>query len=123
MSAHPIEALLRPPVEVWSAATAATCATICILAPWALFMTPGVAYGAAALFGLLAWHRGRQAWRVLRYQRHMRALPRYRMRADQIPWSPSRLFLGRGFAWGQKHTQRLRDTLRPELRLLICTQN
>lgn len=72
------------------------------------------AYGAAALFGLLAWHRGRQAWRVLRYQRHLRALPRYRMRAAQIPWSPSRLFLGRGFAWGQKHTQRLRDTLRPD---------
>jgi len=120
MSAHPIEALLRPPVEVWSAATAATCATICVLAPWALFMTPGVAYGAAALFGALAWHRGRQAWRVLRYQRHMRALPRYRMRADQIPWSPSRLFLGRGFAWGQKHTQRLRDTLRPELRSYLA---
>ena len=99
MSAHPIEALLRPPVEAWSAATAATCAAICVLAPWALFMTPGVAYGAAALFGLLAWYRGRQALRALRYQRHMRALPRYRMRADQIPWSPSRLFLGRGFVW------------------------
>ena len=119
MSVHPIEALLRPPVEAWSASTAAIGATICVLAPWALFMTPGVAYGAALLFGWLAWHRGRQAWRVLRYQRHMRSLPRYRMRADQIPWSPSRLFLGRGFAWGQKHTQRLRDTLRPEVRTYL----
>lgn len=82
-------------------------------------MTPGVAYGAALLFGWLAWHRGRQAWRVLRYQRHMRSLPRYRMHADQIPWSPSRLFLGRGFGWGQKHTQRLRDTLRPEVRTYL----
>ncbi|MCB1726686.1 MAG: conjugative coupling factor TraD, PFGI-1 class, partial [Gammaproteobacteria bacterium] len=91
MSVHPIEALLRPPVEAWSASTAAVGAAICLLAPWALFMTPGVAYGAAFLFGWLAWHRGRQAWRVLRYQRHMRSLPRYRMRADQIPWSPSRL--------------------------------
>ena len=119
MSVHPIEALLRPPVEAWSASTAAVGAAICLLAPWALFMTPGVAYGAAFLFGWLAWHRGRQAWRVLRYQRHMRSLPRYRMRADQIPWSPSRLFLGRGFAWGQKHTQRLRDTLRPEVRTYL----
>ena len=119
MSVHPIEALLRPPVEAWSASTAAIGAAICVLAPWALFMTPGVAYGAALLFGWLAWHRGRQAWRVLRYQRHMRSLPRCRMRADQIPWSPSRLFLGRGFAWGQKHTQRLRDTLRPEVRTYL----
>ena len=119
MSVHPIEALLRPPVEAWSASTAAIGAMICLLAPWALFMTPGVAYGAALLFGWLAWHRGHQAWHVLRYQRHMRSLPRYRMRADQIPWSPSRLFLGRGFAWGQKHTQRLRDTLRPEVRTYL----
>ena len=119
MSVHPIEALLRPPVEAWSASTTAIGAAICLLAPWALFMTPGVAYGAALLFGWLAWHRGNQAWRVLRYQRHMRSLPRYRMRADQIPWSPSRLFLGRGFAWGQKHTQRLRDTLRPEVRTYL----
>ncbi len=119
MSVHPIEALLRPPVEAWSASTAAIGMAICLLAPWALFMAPGVAYGAALLFGWLAWHRGNQAWRVLRYQRHMRSLPRYRMRADQIPWSPSRLFLGRGFAWGQKHTQRLRDTLRPEVRTYL----
>ena len=54
MSVHPIEALLRPPVEAWSASTAAIGAAICLLAPWALFMTPGVAYGAALLFGWLA---------------------------------------------------------------------
>ena len=47
--AYPIESLLRPPVEAWSAATAALCALICCLAPWALFMTPGVAYAAILL--------------------------------------------------------------------------
>jgi len=51
MSRHPIEALLRPPVEAWSAGTAAICAGICLLAPWALFMTPGVSYAAAGCFG------------------------------------------------------------------------
>ena len=44
----------------------------------------------------------------------MRSLPRYRMRADQIPLvAEPAVSRARGFAWGQKHTQRLRDTLRP----------
>jgi len=111
---YPIDALLRPPVEAWSAVVAAVAAGICVAAPWALFMTPGVAYGAAGLLGGLAVHRGRQAWRVIRYQRHMRSLPRYAMKAAKIPWSPTKLFLGRGFEWGQEHTQRLRDAQRPE---------
>ncbi len=37
------------------------------------------------------------------------------MSAGQIPVSRQRLFLGRGFRWTQKHTQRLQDTLRPEV--------
>ncbi|ACR67578.1 hypothetical protein NT01EI_0336 [Edwardsiella ictaluri 93-146] len=37
------------------------------------------------------------------------------MSAGQIPVSGQRLFLGRGFRWTQKHTQRLQDTLRPEV--------
>ena len=50
MSQHPIEALLRPPVELWSMLVAFAAATIAILAPWALMMPPGVAYGASASF-------------------------------------------------------------------------
>ncbi len=44
----------------------------------------------------------------------MRRLPTYRLRADRIPLSRHKLFLGRGFRWNQRHTQRLRDTIRPE---------
>jgi conjugative coupling factor TraD (TOL family) len=114
MSRYPLEALLRPPVELWSALAASAVGTIALLAPWALMMPPGLAHGtAAALFALAVW-RGRQGWRVLRYQRHLRQLPEYHIRAAQIPVSRSKLFLGRGFRWTQRHTQRLRDTLRPE---------
>ena len=63
--------------------------------------------------------RGRQAWRVLRYQRNMRRLPVYQMRSRQIPLSRRKLFLGRGFRWTQQHTQRLRDTLRPEVQRYV----
>ena len=64
---------------------------------------------------LFALVRGRQAWRVLRYQRRLKYLPPYRLKHDRLPLSHRKLFLGRGFAWSQQHTQRLRDTLRPEV--------
>lgn len=53
--------------------------------------------------------------KVIRYRRNLRRLPRYVMSTRQIPVSRQRLFLGRGFRWTQKHTQRLQDTLRPEV--------
>ncbi len=115
MSTHPIEALLRPPVELWSTLVAFATAAIAMLAPWALMMPPGVAYSAGAVLMLIGMIRARQAWRVMRYQRNMRRLPTYRLRADKIPLSRHKLFLGKGFRWSQKHTQRLRDTLRPEV--------
>ena len=115
MSRHPIEALLRPPVELWSTVVAFATVAIAILAPWALMMPPGVANGAGAVLLLMGLIRGRQAWRVLRYQRNMRRLPTYRVRSHKIPLSRRKLFLGRGFRWSQKHTQRLRDTIRPEV--------
>ena len=119
MSAHSIEALLRPPVELWSAGVALAAAAIAILAPWTLMMPPGVAYTAAAVLMGLGWIRGRQAWRVLRYQRNMRRLPTYTLRSRKIPVSHRKLFLGRGFRWTQQHTQRLRDTLRPEVQRYV----
>ena len=78
-------------------------------------MPPGVASSAGAVLALIGLLRGRQAWRVIRYQRNMRRLPTYTVRANQIPVSRRKLFLGRGFRWTQKHTQRLRDTIRPEV--------
>ena len=115
MSEHPIEALLRPPVELWSTLAAFAAAAIAILTPWSLMMPPGVAYGAGILLLSMGLVRGRQALRVLRYQRNMRRLPTYKVGSSKIPLSRRKLFLGRGFLWSQKHTQRLRDTLRPEV--------
>jgi conjugal transfer pilus assembly protein TraD len=119
VSAHPIEALLRPPVELWTASVSFAAGAIALLAPWALMMPPGVAYLAGACLFLFGLFRAKQAWRVLRYQRNMRRLPTYRIRADQMPVSQHKLFLGRGFRWTQQHTQRLRDTLRPEVRRYV----
>jgi len=116
---YPVEALLRPPVELYSAAVAAAAGVLALLAPSAFLMTPGVARGAACVLLGLAAVRARAGFRVLRYQRNLKRLPRYTIRACRIPVSRTRLFLGRGFRWSQKHTQRLRDTLRPKVQCYL----
>jgi conjugative coupling factor TraD (TOL family) len=116
---YPLEALLRPPIELWSSLCAFGTAFIAVLAPWSLMMTPSVGYGTAALLFIFGFARGAEALHVLRYQRNMRKMPEYVLTAKEIPVSQYRLFLGKGFLWQQQHTQRLRDTLSPKVRRYV----
>ena len=116
---HPLEALLRPPVEFYSAFVGFMAAGIAVYAPWSLFMTRGVAWTVAGVLFFFAWTRFRAGYRVLRYQHNLKRLPIWSLRADQIPVSDRRLFLGKGFRWTQQHTQRLRDTIRPDVRKYV----
>ncbi|MFW5443991.1 MAG: type IV conjugative transfer system coupling protein TraD [Methylococcaceae bacterium] len=116
---YPLEALLRPPIELWSSLCAFGTAFIAVLAPWSLMMTPSVGYGTAFLLFIFGFARGAEALYVLRYQRNMRKMPEYMLTAKEIPVSQYRLFLGKGFLWQQQHTQRLRDTLSPKVRKYI----
>ncbi len=90
---YPVEALLRPPIELWSVLCAYGTATIAIMAPWSLMMTPAVGYGTATLLFLFGSIRAKDAFYVLRYQRNMRKLPEYSLTPDQLPVSYRRLFL------------------------------
>lgn len=110
-----IEALLRPAVELNTTVVAGMAAYVCVQAPWAVALAPSVSYVTASGFAVLSVVRARQGMKILRYRRNLTRLPRYVMSAGQIPVSRQRLFLGRGFRWTQKHTQRLQDTLRPEV--------
>lgn len=112
MSKHPVEALLRDPVELWSAVAGYSGAVFAVLAPGALMMTPSVALAVALLLVLFASVRAYQAYRLIRYHRGLRQLPRYVMSSSQLPTSKKRLFLGLGFRWDERHTQRLYDTSR-----------
>ncbi|MEH0834864.1 type IV conjugative transfer system coupling protein TraD [Pectobacterium cacticida] len=110
-----IEALLRPAVELNTAVVSGMAAYVCVQAPWAVALAPSVSYVTAAGFAALVVTRTHQGMKIIRYRRNLRRLPRYVMSTKQIPVSHRRLFLGRGFRWTQKHTQRLQDTLRPEV--------
>ncbi|MCK0513219.1 type IV conjugative transfer system coupling protein TraD [Aromatoleum buckelii] len=114
MSQGTIEAWLRPPIEIWSALTAASCGLVALVAPWALMMPPDLGLGTAGLAFGFSGLRARQAWRVGRYQY---GLTRYKVTTiapHKLPRVPGKLYLGEGFAWGQQHTQRRIDATRPQ---------
>lgn len=104
-----IEALLRPPVEFYTTIVCTICALLCIFTPWAVALEPSVGYGLAAGFLWLAIKRGFEGYRIVKYHRNLKRLPFYALSSKQIPVGKKFLFLGKGFQWGQKHTQRLHD--------------
>ncbi len=108
-----MEALLRPAVELYSALAAFACAALAVLAPQLLMLPGGLGVGCAAVLVALGLVRAVQGLRVLRYRAHLMRLPHYRLSCARIPQRAHKVFLGRGFRWSQKHTQRLRDTLHP----------
>lgn len=104
---HPIDNLFRPPVELVSAATALGATVALVNVASTLGLSSAVTFaGCANLLAISLW-RARQALRVLRFQRNLRLLPTYQVTSDEIPWSPTEMFLGRGFWWEPHHTQRL----------------
>ncbi len=104
---YEIEVLLRPPVEIYSALVAGLGAVVALDMPASLMMTPSVGYVTACLLGCVCLYRSGQCWRIIRYQRNIKRNPRYILAAKKIPISNYGLFLGKGFRWTQKHTERL----------------
>ncbi len=114
-----MESLLRPAVEIYSATVAGSATFICLTAPWSVALAPSVSWVTAAGFGVLALKRTSQGLKILRYRRNIRRLPRYALTSDQIPVSRRHLFLGKGFQWSPRHTQRLMEARRPECEIYV----
>ncbi|WP_338544738.1 type IV conjugative transfer system coupling protein TraD [Pseudomonas benzopyrenica] len=111
---HALDTLLRPAVELYTVQVCLAMAFLCVFAPWAVALTPLFGLVTAVAFLGFAIYRLRQALRVLRYRRNIRRLSFYSMTSKEIPVSNERLFVGKGFRWEQKHTQRLVDTYLPQ---------
>lgn len=114
-----MESLLRPAVELYSASVAGSATFICLTAPWAVALAPSVSWVTAAGFGVLALKRTSEGMKILRYRRNIRRLPRYVLTSEQIPVSRRHLFLGKGFQWSPRHTQRLLEARRPECEVYV----
>ena len=126
MSRYTLEALLRPPVELYSAVCALCAALLCLNNAALLMLSSTESHLLAGGFLLLALRRSWQGWQILRYHHNLLRLPRYALTTRKIPVSRRRLFLGKGFRWQPIHTQRLYDCLQPEaarfLRPGLCHQ-
>lgn len=113
------EVLLRDIYEFIPAKAYLVAALLLVLASEFAFAIPVVAFTLAGLFLLRAAVLFRRGWQVRRYQRNLTRLPLYRMRAKDLPVSDKVQFLGMGFEWTAKHTQRAYDlTLVGNLRYL-----
>jgi len=117
MSQHvyPIETFLRPPVELWSFLVCVICSIVLFFYPATFVYQPITAYSVFVILMLLAFRNLNQALIILHYQRNLRRQSLYLMSSDKIPFSNKNTLIGKGFLWTQKHTQRLRDTLRSEV--------
>lgn len=107
MSRYPVENLLREPTEAYSAVTLMSLALLAVSTPHLLLLTQTMGnYTALSLSGLGGF-RAYQAFRVIRYQMRLKAMPYFAMTTKQVPISKQWLYLGRGFQWHPRHTQRL----------------
>ncbi len=106
---RPLEGLLRPPLEWYTTLVSAISSGLLILFPKWFVLPPTWAYSVASLLAILGLLRFQQGYRVIRYQRRLRQMPRYGLTPEHIPAPPEALFLGKGFLWTTQHTQRLRD--------------
>lgn len=113
-NSYVLEPLLRPKVEYQSAAVAAACGVVALCAPWALMLPPRLGYAAGAIALGFAAVRFGQARSIGKYQYGMKHYKVTYTRLHRIARSKDVLYLGEGFLWTQRHTQRKLDANRPE---------
>ena len=117
-----LEALLRPPVELWSTLTVWGVALVAIVAPWALMMPPWMGYVLATVAGYFGWVRMKQALHILKYQHGMKYYPVTHLAPHEIPVEDGQYYLGHGFVWNQQHTQRKHEASRPDAERFVKPQ-
>jgi conjugative coupling factor TraD (SXT/TOL subfamily) len=105
----PLEGLLRPPVEWYSSLVSFLCAGFVYGNYPALLLNANMAVIiSTGMMGLGLW-RANQGYKIWRYQRNLKRMPKYTMSSAEVRVSAKHLFLGKGFLWTPIHTQRLRD--------------
>ena len=109
-----VENLLRPAVELNTTIVAIMFSGILFVGVDRIMLTPSVTYFSSFLLFVFGIRRYFQARRIKKYQRGLKKLPYYEMSSKQVPVSNKKLFLGKGFRWRSKHTQRLKDIYRKD---------
>ena len=109
MKDHPVENLFRPATEIYSAITALCCGVIALKLPGLLFIDNRFHLPFALSFLVFGTIRALQAVKLKKFQVRLQRLPVFKMKTSEIPISNKYLYLGKGFQWHPRHTQRLQQ--------------
>ena len=114
MSDMQLSRLLRPPVEYYGALSASAFTATLAAAPAFFMMTPQVAYLSAGIMAVRASKFWADGWLISKYHKNLkRSLP-YSVQSKDIPITSDHHWLGRGYRFSAKHTQRLAEIRLPE---------
>lgn len=106
---RPLEGLLRPPIEWYTTVSSIVLAIMMVRYPKVFLLSSlGAAIFAGCFIGV-GLYRFIQGYQVLKYQKNLKRLPLYQLKCNNLPIQHEKLFLGKGFQWTVKHTQRIRD--------------
>jgi len=105
---------LRPPVEFVPAFVSLVAATALLLQQeWFFPILNTLVNYIVGFLIVLGLYRAYQGLMILKYRSGLRQLPRYMLTAKKIPIYRNKLFLGKGFRWTQRHSQRLVEARSP----------
>lgn len=107
MRQYPVENLLREATEIYSAITLLSLASITYTLPQLLLLTNTIGDYATLGLSSVGIYRAFQAYKIKRYRRRLLSMPYYAVSTKEVPISKHWLFVGRGFRWLPRHTQRL----------------
>jgi len=111
---YPIERLLRPPVELYAAIVSGSAGMLSAASPHLWMMTPSVSYVSAGCFGWIAYIYADDGLKVIKYQSNIKRLIKYEIKPKDLPISNHKAYMGVGYKWQARHTQRLFDTFKEE---------
>ncbi|MFT3819895.1 MAG: type IV conjugative transfer system coupling protein TraD [Rubrivivax sp.] len=114
MSVGPIDNVFRRPYELATATVAWIAAGAVLLLPQTFLLTPAQALVVAMVLVVFSTARWMAARRIMHFRRAVRQLQPYALTPEEVPWSRDAVFLGRGFEWTARHTQRMHLLSQPE---------
>lgn len=109
-----IENVFRPPFELATVVASLLAAAAVLVRPAMFMLTTWQAIAAAMALVVLASWRWTQARRLMAHRAAVRTLQPYALYPQEVPWSRNSVFLGRGFEWTARHTQRMAVLAQPE---------
>lgn len=114
MSEMQLSRFLRPPVEYYGALSGSAFTATLAAAPSFFMMTPQVAYLSAAIVAVRASMFWADGWQISRYHKNLKRSKRYFVESKDIPITEDHHWLGRGYRFSAKHTQRLAEIRLPD---------